>query len=221
MGEDGARGRHGGHGQDDGQDSESHSSSPVLPRPALRQDSHEVGAVAIRSWAFARAWLTIGSTRGILEHGINITMFEMTDVKNWRETGVRVARAASLEAALRDPLGTGRATAVDFQGAEGSKPWIGLASHKPNAVTGAHHHGRHEVAIYVARGRGEIRWGERLEFATEIGPGDFVYFAPFVPHEERNLSEDEPLDFVVVRSDDERIVVKLDVVPVERPERMF
>lgn len=38
--------------------------------------------------------------------------------------------------------------------------------------------------------------------------GDFVTFTPFVPHEERNLSADDTLDFVAVRSYRERIAVK-------------
>jgi uncharacterized RmlC-like cupin family protein len=52
-----------------------------------------------------------------------------------------------------------------------------------------------------------------------VGPGDFVYFAPYVPHQELNLDAGETVDFVVVRSDNAGIVVKLDdVVPVEEPE---
>jgi uncharacterized RmlC-like cupin family protein len=92
---------------------------------------------------------------------------------------------------------------------------------RTTAKTGAHHHGRHEVAIHVVKGRSEIRWGERLEFAATIGPGDFVYFAPYVPHQERNLDTVETLEFVVVRSDNEKIAVALDVVAVEQPEAMF
>jgi len=91
----------------------------------------------------------------------------------------------------------------------------------PNAKTGAHHHGRHEVAVYVVKGRSQICWGVRLEFAAEVGPGDFVYFAPYVPHQELNLDASETLDFVVVRSDNARILVKLDVAPVEQPETVF
>jgi uncharacterized RmlC-like cupin family protein len=77
------------------------------------------------------------------------------------------------------------------------------------------------VAIYVVKGRSEIRWGERLEFAAEVGPGDFVYFTPFVPHLEFNIDAGETVDFVVVRSDNEKIVVHLDVAPVDQPERVF
>jgi uncharacterized RmlC-like cupin family protein len=37
-----------------------------------------------------------------------------------------------------------------------------------------------------------------------------------VPHQELNLSNDATLDFVVVRSDNERIAIDLDVVPAEQ-----
>jgi uncharacterized RmlC-like cupin family protein len=142
----------------------------------------------------------------------------VTEQRKWRTDGVKVARAASLNAAMS---GKGRVTAFDFTGSDGKETWIGAVSVKPNANTGPHHHGRTEVAVYVVSGRGQIRWGERLEFAAEIGPGDFVYFAPFVPHQEHNLDAAEPLEFVVVRSNNEGIAVKLDFVPVEQPETVY
>lgn len=145
----------------------------------------------------------------------------MTETTKWQNSGVRVVRAESVDMAVHGASGLGRATAFDFAGSGGQKTWIGAVSLQPNAKTGAHHHGRHEVAVYVAKGRSQIRWGERLEFAAEVGPGDFVYFAPFVPHQELNLSDSEMLEFVVVRSDNERIVNNLDVVPVELPETIF
>jgi uncharacterized RmlC-like cupin family protein len=145
----------------------------------------------------------------------------MTEMTRWRTKGVAVVRAASLDQAMRGPSGNGRATAFDFSGAGGRRTWIGTVTLPPQAETGAHHHGRHEVAIYVVKGRSEIRWGERLEFAAEVGPGDLVYFAPFVPHQERNISTRESVDFIVVRSDNERIVVNLDTVPVDHPETVY
>src|SRR5258706_899991 len=119
----------------------------------------------------------------------------------WKD-GVTVVRADALRARLA-PSGIGRVTAFDFAGSGGQQTWIGTVVLPPDANTGPHHHGRHEVAVYVVKGRSQIRWGERLEFAAEIGPGDFVYFAPFVPHQERNLSDSETVDFVVVRSGNE------------------
>src|SRR5258708_5369252 len=146
---------------------------------------------------------------------MELTMAETT---KWRSDGVTVIRAGALRTAI---VGKGRATAFDFAGSGGRETWIGTVSVQPNAKTGAHHHGRHEVAVYVVKGRSQIRWGERLEFATEVGPGDFIYFAPYVPHQERNLDAGETVDFVVVRSDNERIVVDLDVVPIGQPETVF
>ncbi len=142
----------------------------------------------------------------------------MTDVKQRFHDGVRIVRATALNKIMSGLSGTGRATAFDFAGTGAAKTWIGAVTLQPGAQTGAHHHGRHEVAVYVAKGRSRIRWGERLEFAADVGPGDFVYFAPYVPHQEVNLDAGGTLDFVVVRSDDERIVMDVDLVPTEQPE---
>jgi uncharacterized RmlC-like cupin family protein len=142
----------------------------------------------------------------------------VTETTKWRTNGVTVARAASLNSAMS---GRGRATAFDFAGTDGKETWIGTVTLRPSAKTGAHHHGRTEVAVYVVKGRGQIRWGERLEFAAEVGPGDFVYFAPHVPHQEQNLDAEATLDFVVVRSNNEGIAVNLDTVPVGQPETVF
>jgi uncharacterized RmlC-like cupin family protein len=144
----------------------------------------------------------------------------MDETTKWRD-GVTVIRGDSLDRAMRGPSGTGRATAFNFAGTVGRETWIGTVTLKPSDGTGAHHHGRHEVALYVAKGRSEIRWGEQLDFVADVAAGDFVYFAPYVPHQELNLSTSETVDFVVVRSDNAGIVVKLDVVPVEEPERVF
>ena len=145
----------------------------------------------------------------------------MMGTKDWRANGVTVVRGQLLDTIMRGPSGSGRATAFNFAGAGGRETWIGAVTLPPKANTGAHHHGRHEVAVYVVKGRSQIRWGEQLEFAAEIGPGDFVYFAPYVPHQELNLDGRETLDFVVVRSDDQKIAVPLALVPVDQPEPVF
>ena len=140
----------------------------------------------------------------------------MEPTSNWR-AAVVVVRGTSLAGGPTQPVLT-RATAFDFAGGGGQRTWIGTVSLAPDARTGAHHHGRHEVAVYVASGRSEIRWGESLEFAAEVGQGDFVYFAPYVPHEERNLDSRQTVNFVVVRSDNERISVPLALAAVALPE---
>ena len=66
-----------------------------------------------------------------------------------------------------------------------------------------------------------MRWGERLEFVAEAEPGDFIYVPSFVPHQEINASQDEPLACVIVRNDQEPIVVNLDIQSVEWPEEVY
>src|SRR5260370_33349387 len=63
-----------------------------------------------------------------------------------------------------------------------------------------------------------MRWGERLEFTAEAGPGDFIYVPPFVPHQEINANRDQELSCVVGRSGQEPGVVNLDIAPPEPPE---
>ena len=140
---------------------------------------------------------------------------------NWRD-GVRVVRGDAQEMTMLAPGAAGRATAFEFTGSGGFQTWIGTVALQPKSQTAPHHHGRHEVAVHVLRGQGDVRWGERLEFASTIRRGDFVYFAPGVPHQEINSSPNERLDFLVVRSDSEKIAVSLEtIVPTETPENIF
>src|SRR6267154_1731498 len=71
--------------------------------------------------------------------------------------------------------------------------------------------GELETVLYIIRGRARFRWGDRLEFVDEAGPGDFIYVPPFVPHQELNARRDQPVEAVVVRSGQEPIVVNLDI----------
>jgi uncharacterized RmlC-like cupin family protein len=110
----------------------------------------------------------------------------------------------------------------DQRGAGGAqKIWAGTVSIHPNAKTGAHHHGELESVIYVLRGKARMRWGERLEFTAEAEPGDFIFVPPYVPHQEINASSEEALECVVVRSDNEAVVVNLDIEPVEKPDQVY
>ncbi len=45
-----------------------------------------------------------------------------------------------------------------------------------------------------------MRWGEKLEFVAEAGPGDFIFVPPWVPHQEINAGEEgEGLECVLMR----------------------
>ena len=142
----------------------------------------------------------------------------MTQGTDWRTNGVKVVRGASLDSALADK---GRVTVSDFAGDSGNQTWIGRVTLAPLGTTGAHHHGATEATVYVVRGRAEIRWGERLEFSANVGVGDFVYFAPNVPHQERNPDDQLVLELLSIRSNPDGTVVKLDVTPVGHPENVY
>ena len=141
--------------------------------------------------------------------------------RDWRGDGVQVIPAGSLDPATAQTPGMSRATAIDFARAGAKKIWAGTVTIKPDAKTGAHHHGALESVIYVVHGRARMRWGERLEYVAEAGPGDFIYVPPYVPHQEINADPSEPLECVLVRSDQEPVVVNLDIEPVERPEAVY
>ena len=137
---------------------------------------------------------------------------------DWRTQGVRIVRAGELDPNTAQTPGMSRAAAINHAKAGAQKLWAGTVSIHPDAKTGAHHHGALESVIYVVRGKARMRWGERLEFVAEAGPGDFIFVPPYVPHQEINASADETLECVLVRSDQEAVVVNLDVEPVEKPE---
>jgi len=136
---------------------------------------------------------------------------------DWKTDGVKVIPKDSLDANTPQTPGMNRAAAINYARVGAQKIWAGTVSIHANAKTGAHHHGALESVIYVVRGRARMRWGERLEFMAEAGPGDFIYVPPYVPHQEINASADETLECVLVRSDNEAVVVNLDIEPVEAP----
>jgi uncharacterized RmlC-like cupin family protein len=140
---------------------------------------------------------------------------------DWRLDGVRVVHANELDLNTPQTPGMTRAAAINAATAGAEKLWAGTVVIHPDAKTGAHHHGELESVIYVLKGRARMRWGERLEFMAEAGPGDFIYVPPFVPHQEINASPDHELSCVVARSGQEPIVVNLDLPDVEpNPEQI-
>lgn len=148
-------------------------------------------------------------------------MSEAVPRDGWKQSGVRVIKADSLDGNTPQTLGMNRAAAINFARVGAQKIWAGTVDVQPNAKTGAHHHGHLESVIYVVRGKARMRWGERLEFVAEADPGDFIYVPPYVPHQEINASPDEPLECVLVRSDQEAVVVNLDIEPAEAVEEVL
>ena len=138
----------------------------------------------------------------------------------WRDHGVRIVPGTDLDVNTPQTPGMNRAAAITNARTGASKLWAGTVTIHPNAKTGAHHHGDLESVIYVVSGRARMRWGERLEYVAEAGPGDFIYVPPFVPHQEINANPNEPLSCVLVRSGQDPVVVNLDIAPAEPPEEV-
>ena len=136
----------------------------------------------------------------------------------WKYDGVRVVRGDALDTNTPQTPGMNRAAAITKARCGAEKLWAGTVVIHPDAKTGAHHHGPVESVIYVVSGRARMRWGERLEFVAEAGPGDFIHVPPYVPHQEINASADEPLSCVLCRSGQDPVVVNLDIPVVEEPE---
>jgi uncharacterized RmlC-like cupin family protein len=141
-----------------------------------------------------------------------------TPADHWKHSGVRVVPGDQLDGNTPQTPGMDRAAAINFARVGAQKLWAGTVQIHAGAKTGAHHHGPLESVIYVVRGKARMRWGEQLEFIAEAGPGDFIYVPPFVPHQEINASRDETLECVLVRSDNEAVVVNLDIEPADQPE---
>src|SRR5271156_1809006 len=139
---------------------------------------------------------------------------------DWKEHGVKVIPGSQLDTNTPQTPGMNRAAAINFARVGAQKIWAGTVHIHANAKTGAHHHGALESVIYVVKGRARMRWGEHLEYVAEAGPGDFIFVPPYGPHQEITAPTAEPLECVLVRSDNEAVVVNLQIEPVEPPEQV-
>jgi uncharacterized RmlC-like cupin family protein len=138
----------------------------------------------------------------------------------WKHDGVRVIPGTSLDPNTAQSPGMDRKAAINAARVGAQKIWAGTVTIHANAKTGAHHHGALESVIFIVRGRARMRWGDNLEYVAEAGPGDFIFVPPYVPHQEINASTSEPLECVLVRSDNEAVVVNLDIAPAEHVEEV-
>ena len=152
--------------------------------------------------------LTTWCSGGLDDNKWFASLFEEAD-------GVLVVRSDALDTNTPQTPGMTRAAAITAARAGAEKLWAGTVIIEPDAKTGAHHHGPVESVIYVVSGRARMRWGERLEYVAEAGPGDFIYVPPYVPHQEINAEPSEPLSCVLARSGQEPVVMILDLADVE------
>ena len=140
----------------------------------------------------------------------------------WKHDGVQVIKGDQLDLNTAQTPGMFRQAAINAARVGAQKIWAGTVRIEPNAKTGVHHHGALESVIYVVSGHARMRWGEQLEFVAEAFPGDFIFVPPYVPHQEINADPGQPLQCVLVRSDNEAVVVNIpDVAPIEPPEAVY
>jgi uncharacterized RmlC-like cupin family protein len=140
------------------------------------------------------------------------------EAEYWRHHGIRRVLSNERSGDTPETLGMGRMVAISGSRTGSIHLWAGTNLIRPGAKTGPHHHGPLESIIYIVRGHALMRWGDRLEFITKAGPGDFFQVPPYVPHQELNASETEELHCVLVRSGTEEVVVNIDLDPVAEPE---
>jgi uncharacterized RmlC-like cupin family protein len=126
---------------------------------------------------------------------------------------IKVVRQAELSSATAQTSGMTRYEAISGRSVGAQRLWMGRTLAPPGLVSQAHHHGDSETALYVARGTPTFLFGPELGERVAVGPGDFLFIPPHAVHVEANLSAEE-VEFVVVRSTQEAIVVNLPDHPV-------
>ena len=125
------------------------------------------------------------------------------------EAEARIVKPLQFDDNTPEMVGMHRLAAVSHLLVGSQKLWAGVLMAEPNTSSGVHHHGPLETVVYLAEGRGTLRWGRRLEHETELEAGDFLFVPPYVPHQEINPSSDQPALWIVVRSGPEAVVVAL------------
>jgi uncharacterized RmlC-like cupin family protein len=108
----------------------------------------------------------------------------------------RKVRRVSFEERTEGPStpGMDRFTAI-----ESGEMWAGGAQTAPGSVSGWHHHGEQDSAIYVLTGALRMEFGPGGSETFDARPGDFVHIPRGAIHRESNPGE-EPADIVVVRA---------------------
>jgi len=87
--------------------------------------------------------------------------------------------------------------------------WAGFVRTDAGTISGWHHHGAYESAIYILTGALRMEFGPDGQEAFDAGPGDFVYVGKGAVHRESNPS-DEDATIVVVRAGEGEPVINVD-----------
>jgi uncharacterized RmlC-like cupin family protein len=134
-------------------------------------------------------------------------------------TRVHHVAADALSAATGQTEGMARLAAITGSSVGSEKIWMGETHVSPSTVSGNHHHGESETAIFVRSGHPVFVFHDgREEVRMATAPGDYVFVPPYVPHREENPDPDDPAVIVIARSTQEAIVVNLtELYPLSDP----
>jgi uncharacterized RmlC-like cupin family protein len=128
---------------------------------------------------------------------------------HWHQPLVHV-RGQELLTDTGQTSGMLRREAISGKTTGSSKVWMGQTHVAPHALSGDHHHGEAETAIYVLSGHPAFVFAEgEQEVRLQTEPGDYIFVPPFVPHREENPDDEEAV-VIIARSSQEGIVVNLD-----------
>lgn len=93
-----------------------------------------------------------------------------------------------------------------FQGISGKNAGAkGISMNKvvipPGGAAKAHTHKGYESVIYLIKGRVKTLYGEGLKKSVINEAGDFLYIPADLPHKPINMSDTEPAEAIVARTD--------------------
>jgi len=123
--------------------------------------------------------------------------------------GIQVIRPSDRDRTTAQTPGMTREAGVSQETTGARTLWSGYVKTPPGLSSGAHHNGDCETAIYVISGRVRFYFGDHLEHVADCGPGDFLFVPPNEIHLEQNLSETEPVEFIVSRGCTSMMVVNV------------
>jgi uncharacterized RmlC-like cupin family protein len=125
-------------------------------------------------------------------------------------TRVQHVTASELSSGTAQSEGMQRFAAISGSSVGAEKIWMGETYVSPQTVSGNHHHGESETAIFVRSGNPEFVFHDGVEeVRVATAPGDYIFVPPFVPHREENPDPEHPAVIVIARSTQEAIVVNL------------
>lgn len=129
---------------------------------------------------------------------------------------VRVFRAGQLDAGTAAALVSRRIAAITHAPPGVDTLDAATVEAPPGAAMPAHHHGPRECLVTVVSGRMRVRWGPQLEHTALAAAGDCVMIPGWVPHQEMNASPEMTLRYLLVRDDQEPVMVLLELPAASR-----